>query len=122
MTGKDLRRLRQTRRLLVKRLSGFSDLLRGSVVLMKRPCTYPRCRKCQSGQRHPTWVLTFSRDGKTQSVYLGRKRLHHARRGVQDYHRLMELIEQLAQVNLAILRHPELLEKEPNNDHRGPAP
>jgi hypothetical protein len=43
-------------------------------VLMKRKCTYPGCRKCAAGQRHPTWVLTYSREGKTRTVYLGEKR------------------------------------------------
>lgn len=100
----ELRRLRQKRKLLLKRLAGIEEFIRGSVVLMKRKCMYPGCRKCASGERHPTWVLTVSHAGKTRTVYLGEKRVQAAQRMSENYRRLMRLVEEIAQINLALLR------------------
>jgi hypothetical protein len=97
------RLLQRRRRLLLARLRTTGDFIRGSVVLMKRKCTRPTCARCSSGRRHPAWVLTYSRKGKTHTVYLGQKRLAEARRMVRQHRSLMDLVEQLAQINLALL-------------------
>ena len=97
------RELERGRKALMRKLASWGAFVRGSVVLMKRRCTYPRCRKCASGQGHPTWVLTVSRQGKTHTVYLGPRRLAQAQRMAQNYRRLLALIEEIAEVNLALL-------------------
>lgn len=104
MEAGEIRRLKQKRKLLAKRLARFEEFVRGSVVLMKRPCTYARCRKCASGERHPTWVLTISRSGKTHAVYLGKKRLDAAKRLTENYRKLLALVEEIAELNLVLLR------------------
>jgi hypothetical protein len=103
MDGQWERRLRQKRRLLLGRMARIEEFLRGSVVLMKRPCTYPRCGKCASGERHPTWGLTVSEKGKTRTMYLGVKRLDAARRMTENYRRLQVLVEQISAINRALL-------------------
>lgn len=103
MEEREARRLRQERTLLVRRMGRIEEFLRGSVVLMRRPCTSPRCRKCASGERHPTWGLTYSQAGKTRTVYLGAGRLDAARRMTENYRRLMALVEQAVEVNRALL-------------------
>ena len=55
MDRKEALRLRQKRTLLLRRAARIEEFLRGSVVLMKRRCTDARCRKCASGERHPTY-------------------------------------------------------------------
>jgi hypothetical protein len=95
--------LEQKRKLLLARLRATTDFIRGSVVLMKRRCTRPGCSRCRSGTRHPTWVLTYSRKGKTRTVYLGQKRLAEARRMAAQYQALTDLVDQVARINLALL-------------------
>jgi hypothetical protein len=97
------RDLRRKRTALRRRLASLGSFVRGSVVLMKRRCTYPGCRKCASGQGHPTWVLTVSRNGKTHTVYLGPQRRVEAQHLVENYRKLLALVEELADVNLALL-------------------
>ena len=104
MERSELRRLKQKRKLLVKRLGRSEEFLRGSVVRMRRCCVRPACRKCASGERHPTWVLTVSRKGKTHTVYLGEKRVEAARRMVGSYRRLMEWVEEIGRINLLLLK------------------
>ena len=124
MEEKEIRRLRMRRRLLWKRLAGIEEVLRGSVVLMKRPCTYPRCRKCASGERHPTWGLTVSEKGKTRTVYLGVKRLDAARRMTENYRRLQALVEQISTINRALATGRVSIRKGPGDgqaqDGQGP--
>jgi len=104
MEARDERRLKHKRRLLVKRLGRTEAFLRGSVVLMKRRCVRPACRRCRSGERHPTRVLTVSRKGKTQTVYLGEKRVEAARRMVESYRRLTAWLEEIGRINLLLLK------------------
>ena len=119
--SKEVRRLRQKRKLLLNRVAAIRDFARGSVVLMKRRCTYPGCRKCASGERHPTWVLTVSRHGKTHTVYLGKQRVREARRLTENHRRLMELVERIGEVNLALLKQRALPRKGEDDGSRAKA-
>ncbi len=114
------RELKRTRTALRRNLASLGDFVRGSVVLMKRRCTYPGCRKCASGQGHPAWVLTLSRKGKTHTVYLGARRRVQAQQMVQNYRRLQGLLEELANVNLALLTGRPLAQKGGRNGSSGP--
>ena len=122
MEEKELRRLRAKRKLLWGRLTRTEEILRGSVVLMKRPCTYPRCRKCASGERHPTWVLTLHQKGKTQTVYLGKGRLAEARRMAENYRRVKALLEEVAQIDLLLFRRKDTQKKGSEHGQRGQGP
>lgn len=103
MDARQRRLLERKRKLLLTRLAATTEFIRGSVVLMKRKCTRAQCPRCRSGQRHPTWVLTYSRKGRTRTVYLGQKRLADARRMVGQHRALMALVDQLAEINVALL-------------------
>jgi hypothetical protein len=102
----DRRRLERRRQRLAGRLAAVGEFVRGSVVLMKRRCSRPGCRTCRAGGHHPTWVLTVSRHGKTRTVYLGSGRMAEARRLTGHYRRLLGLVEEIADVNLALLLGP----------------
>ena len=122
MQETELRRLHQRRTLLLKRMSSIRDFARGSVFQMKRPCTYPRCRKCASGQGHRSWVLTFSDKGKTRSVYLGAGLVPQARNMVDNYRRLASLIQQVADINLVLLTERPLRKKGQSNAAQSQGP
>ena len=119
MNAKERRRLLQRRRLLVRRVAAVEEFVRGSVVLMKRKCIRPRCRRCAEGTGHPTWVLTVSEKGKTRTVYLGEKRLAEAQRLVANYRRMKEWIEEISRVNLALLKAGAVKGEESNDGRTG---
>ena len=112
MDRSERKRLLRRRRLLLKRVGATEEFLRGSVVLMKRKCVRPGCRRCAEGEGHPTWVLTYSENGKTRTVYLGEKRLAEARRLVENYRRVVEWIEEASRASLALLKAGPPEEKE----------
>ena len=124
MDDREARRFQQKRRLLLRRMGQIEEFTRGSVVLMRRPCTYARCGRCASGARHPTWGLTVSEKGKTRTVYLGAKRLDAARRMTENYRRLQEIVEAISTINRALVagRVPRVkgAEDEPAEGGRGP--
>ena len=103
MKSVDRRRMERRLETLRRRLGAAWAFVRGSVVLMKRRCARPACRLCRGGGQHPTWVLTVSRGGKTSTVYLGSARLAEARRLSANYRRFLALVEEIADVNLALL-------------------
>jgi len=122
MNESETRRLKQKRKLLLRRMAAVEDFVRGSVVLMKRPCTYPGCRKCAGGIKHESWVLTYSSTGKTRTVYLGQKRLAEARRMVANHRKVMDLAEQISQINLVLLKGKSSLGKGGSNGGKGKGP
>ena len=122
MEEREVRRLQQKRKLLLQRMAQIEDFLRGSVVLMKRPCTYARCRRCASGERHPTWVVTVSQKGKTRTVYLGASRVAAARRMAENYRRLLALVEEVARINVVLLTGRESKKKGPGDGQCGQGP
>ena len=97
-------RLRKRRKRLWARLQRHQDLLRGTVVRLKRRCTSPTCQACQKGQGHPTWYLSRKVQGKTRLTYLAKAKLPAARQGVQHYARVRALLEQLAELNAEALK------------------
>jgi hypothetical protein len=57
--------------------------------------------------KHPALYHTVSKRGKTQTTYLGSLLGSRCREQVQGYKRLMDLVEKLSDVNLALLTGKE---------------
>ena len=114
------RDLRRKRTALRRSLASLGSFVRGSVVLMKRRCTSPGCRTCASGECHPTWVFTVSRKGKTHTLYLGARRRVQAQQMAENYRRLQALVEELADVNLALLTGRPLAKEGGRHGSSGP--
>lgn len=69
-------------------LATLWPLLEGSVVVLRRPCTRPGCRRCASGAKHPATYLSLRRAGKTELVYLPAALVREVSRGVSNYRRI----------------------------------
>ena len=80
------------------------DVVRGSVVVLRRPCTRRNCRRCASGERHPATYLGYRQRGKLHWVYLPAKLVPRAKAWVKNYRELEAILQELSQTNVAILR------------------
>lgn len=80
------------------------DFVRGSVVVLRRPCTYRNCRVCRSGKRHPATYLSMKEKGRTRLIYLTKERVPHARQWVREWKRLEKLLREMSKTNAEILR------------------
>jgi hypothetical protein len=91
------------KRRLLKQIGSLGEFIRGSVVVLKRPCSYKGCKRCQAGLKHPGWYHTVSKAGKTQTTYLGSALAPRCRGHAEAYKRLLGLAERLSDINLALL-------------------
>jgi hypothetical protein len=80
------------------------DFVRGSVVLLRRPCTYPGCRLCRDGKKHPATYLSLKEKGRTTLVYLPKRLVCDAKRWAGEWRRLDELLREMSRTNVEVLR------------------
>lgn len=101
---KSLQELYALRFRLWRELINLGDFVRGTVVVLRRPCTREHCGRCDSGERHPAIYLSVSQKGRTRLVYLPQEAQGQARQWVKNYRDLMALIEKVSEVNREIVR------------------
>jgi len=81
-----------TRRLatLHRRLAALGPLMRGSVVII--------------GTRNKQPYFSLNKDKKTRLIYLGKKREKKAREYSAHYRQLLEIVEEMTLLNMALLK------------------
>ncbi len=75
---------------LKKELNGLGPLMRGSVVVI--------------GTRNKQPYFSVNVNRKTHLIYLGRRREGKAREYSENYHRLLELVEEMTLINMRLLK------------------
>lgn len=75
---------------LKKQLNELGPLMRGSVVVIG------------TRNKHPYFSVNVNR--KTHLIYLGRRREGKAREYSGNYHRLLELVEEMTLINMRLLK------------------
>ncbi|MBV8264219.1 MAG: hypothetical protein JOY87_10390 [Candidatus Eremiobacteraeota bacterium] len=93
-----------TRQALVSQLPVTGAILRGSVV--ERMVRHSRgCTICAGGGGHPLSVLTVTyAGGRTRQLSLRREQIEEVRRWLGNYHKLREALEEICELNHALLR------------------
>ena len=87
-----------------QKLIRVSDVVRGSVVVLRRPCTRKTCRRCASGERHPATYLGYRAGGKLHWLYLPKDLIPRAKEWVRNYRELERVLRELSGTNVRILR------------------
>jgi hypothetical protein len=75
---------------LQEEMKGLGIVMRGSVVVI--------------GVRNKQPYFSLNKGGKTHLIYLGKKREGLARKYSQNYRRLRELVEDMTEINMALLK------------------
>ena len=93
-----------TRQVLVSQLPVTGEILRGSLV--ERTVRHSRgCTICAAGGGHPLSVLTVTyAGGRTRQLSLRREQIDEVRRWLGNYHKLREALEEICELNHALLR------------------
>jgi hypothetical protein len=71
-------------------------LLRGSLVVRHRVCGRPNCH-CAQGEKHVALYLTAYQDGRSRQLYIPRDKEALARQWVENFQRVRQLLEQVAE-------------------------
>jgi len=87
------------------RLPVTGDILRGSLLTRTIRNHAKGCAKCASGEGHRLSVLTVSYPGgRTRQFSLRREQVDEVRRRLGNYHKLKEALEDICELNHALLR------------------
>jgi len=95
------RALRELRELLL------SNVMRGTVAETTRRCGKTKCG-CATDEtkRHRRTTLSVNLEGRTRTVHLNAEHLAGAKEATGNYRRLWKLLDEVTEVNLALLRFP----------------
>ena len=103
MTDGQILRLTRQRERLLEELRHLPDLMRGKVYERARKCGRASCPCASGGPRHPGLQLTVNLRGRTRTRYVRQGERAAVEAKVAGYRRLWELVEELTEVNLALL-------------------
>lgn len=65
---------------------------KGSIREYRRNCGSKKCRKCASGERHPTHQMTYYLDGRQRSRHVGPSQLQQMREAIANGRKLEEML------------------------------
>lgn len=102
--------LRRRRTVLLRQLPSLKELLRGSLIERYKKCGKPGC-KCVQGAGHgPKIYLSVSRPGtRPQMEYVPQAYQDEVTEFVTNYRKAREILDELAEINLELLRRREKL-------------
>ncbi len=106
MTILDRIQLEKRRDALLEQLHSIGNLMRGTLVQTKVRCGRKGC-VCETGEKHVKVHLSLNLHGRTRGCYVGGREAAVAPL-IQEYQRAWNIIEQLTEVNLELIRgnHP----------------
>lgn len=90
MEKRELVKKKRRVKALQKELGELGPVMRGSVVVI--------------GTRNKQPYLSLNKNKKTQLIYLGKKREDRARQYSDNYKRLREIVEEMTQLNMTLLK------------------
>lgn len=95
-----IRRMLDARR---ARLSPKSPTLAGTLSRIAKRCGQPSCR-CNRGQPHTAWQLTYKVQQKTRTVYIPLALVDQVQAWVQEHKRIKNLLDEIHQLTVALIR------------------
>ena len=90
MDTKELTKMKRRIKTLQHQLSRLGPVMRGSVVII--------------GTRNKQPYFSLNKNKKTHLIYLGKKREEKAREYSQNYKKLLDLVEEMTTINMALLK------------------
>ncbi|WP_367362549.1 DUF6788 family protein [Mesotoga sp.] len=104
MSNAYVEKLLARRAILLKELSTLSHLIHGSWFERYSTCSRPNC-SCHTGNRHgPRHYLVVQEEGRQRQKYVPKSQVSAALKGIEQYHRLQEIVEEITQINLALMK------------------
>lgn len=86
----DLKKIRRRLATLQRAMGRVGPVMRGSIVVI--------------GMRNKQPYFSLNKGGRTRIIYLGQKRQHLARQYADNYKRLQEIVEEMTELNMILLK------------------
>ena len=90
MEKEELAKMKRRVKALQKQLGQLGPVIRGSVVVI--------------GTRNKQPYFSLNKSKKTHLIYLGKKRENKAREYSENYKKLLEIVEEMTIINMALLK------------------
>ncbi len=104
MSTRKTEQLLAQRKALLKELSTLTHLIRGSSFKRYSTCSRENC-VCHTGKRHgPRYYLVIHENGRQRQKYLPAAQVPHVAGGIEQYHRLQKIVDEITQINLALIK------------------
>jgi hypothetical protein len=104
MSSPQIDQLLAQRTSLLEELSTLSHLIHGSWFERFATCSRPNC-SCHSSKRHgPRYCLVIHEKGRQRQKYVPNAQVSAAKDGIEQYHRLQEIVEEITRINLALIK------------------
>lgn len=94
MTKAEIAAAKKRLKSLESQLTKTVPLMRGSIV--------------SNGAKHPQPYFSLNKDKRTHLIYLGEGRLEQARTRSDNYKKLLEIVEEMTTLNMALLKNDAL--------------
>jgi hypothetical protein len=98
MDKKELTKLKRRLKRLQVQLGDLGPVMRGSVVVI--------------GTRNKQPYFSVNKNKKTKLIYLGKKREALAREYVENYRKLQEIVEEMTEINMLLLKRDYTAKKQ----------
>jgi hypothetical protein len=105
---RQLRKLLKERNKLADKLSGYRDILRGTIVKRGNICGKAVCickRKKRPALHGPYQYLSHRSKKSINMIFLNKKKLPIAVKGVRQYNDISDTIYRISELNFKILRY-----------------
>lgn len=100
-------RLFEKRDDLFRKIPKRPVIIRGSLVEMKRTCGKAGCR-CLKKSPHRSLYISQNFEGKTRMIYVPKSSEEAVRRGVLEYRRMKDILDELSAIHLELLSEGRL--------------
>jgi hypothetical protein len=101
---KKIKKLLEKRERLLQKLASLHLMVHGSYVERFSTCARKNCA-CHRGDKHgPRSYVVIYREAQQRQVYVPREQVHAVQRGLQQDEQAAELLRQITDVNLALMR------------------
>ena len=111
LSDKQAASLRAERGQLLEELSRLSLLIHGSYFERYSTCSRTGCA-CHEGKRHgPRAYVALRSAGRPAQHYVRRSQVSAVQRGVEQYQRLLQVVDRITGINLELMRGGRLDEQ-----------
>jgi hypothetical protein len=75
-----------------KQMRELWPCLKGSLAKVYKPCIRKNCPACRRGDKHPNWLLSYTRNGKRCCAYVPLEMVPTIRTALKNGRRLEKLL------------------------------
>jgi hypothetical protein len=89
------------RKTIAQKAPRIEQVMKGSIVMMKRYCGKPNCR-CRRGFKHRSMYVSQTIGGRSRLVYIPKRSEENIRRLTVNYRRLKTALQKISSANMSI--------------------